>query len=42
MHPVRHIQFTNELRFAQPHEKVFESFLDTEKWFQISVVLAGG
>jgi hypothetical protein len=36
MHPVRHIEFTNELRFSQPREKVFEAFLDTEKWFQIS------
>jgi hypothetical protein len=36
MDPVRLIQFTNELRFAQPREHVFEAFLDTEKWFQIS------
>jgi uncharacterized protein YndB with AHSA1/START domain len=36
MHPVRHIAFTNELRFAQPREHVFEAFLDTQKWFQVS------
>jgi uncharacterized protein YndB with AHSA1/START domain len=36
MHTVRHIEFTNELRFAKPREHVFEAFLDTEKWFQIS------
>jgi uncharacterized protein YndB with AHSA1/START domain len=36
MHPVRHIAFTNELRFAKPREDVFEAFLDTGKWFQVS------
>jgi uncharacterized protein YndB with AHSA1/START domain len=36
MHPVRHIAFTNELRFARPREEVFEAFLETEKWFQVS------
>jgi len=36
MHPVRHIAFTNELRFAKPREHVFEAFLDTQKWFQVS------
>lgn len=36
MNPVRLIEFTNELRFAQPREHVFEAFLDTEKWFKIS------
>jgi uncharacterized protein YndB with AHSA1/START domain len=36
MHPVRHIAFTNELRFGRPRAEVFEAFLDTEKWFQIS------
>ncbi len=36
MHPVRHIAFTNELRFAKPREEVFEAFLDTGKWFQVS------
>jgi hypothetical protein len=36
MHPVRHIAFTNELRFAKPREEVFEAFLDTQKWFQVS------
>jgi hypothetical protein len=36
MDPVRLIQFTNELHFAQPREHVFEAFLDTEKWFQVS------
>ena len=36
MDPVRLIEFTNELRFAQPQQHVFEAFLDTEKWFQVS------
>ena len=36
MDPVRLIEFTNELRFARPREHVFEAFLDTESWFQIS------
>jgi hypothetical protein len=36
MDPVRHIAFTNELRFAKPREHVFEAFLDTQKWFQVS------
>ena len=36
MDPVRHIAFTNELRFAKPRETVFEAFLDTQKWFQVS------
>jgi hypothetical protein len=36
MHPVRHIAFTNELRFARPRAEVFEAFLETDKWFQIS------
>jgi hypothetical protein len=36
MHPVRHIQFTNELRFERPREEVFDKFLQTDKWFQIS------
>jgi uncharacterized protein YndB with AHSA1/START domain len=36
MHPVRHIAFTNELRFGKPREEVFEAFLDTQKWFQVS------
>ncbi|HKD33427.1 MAG TPA: hypothetical protein VKB73_08150 [Gaiellaceae bacterium] len=36
MHPVRHIAFTNELRFAKPREQVFDAFLDTQKWFQVS------
>jgi uncharacterized protein YndB with AHSA1/START domain len=36
MHPVKHIAFTNELRFARPRDEVFEAFLDTEKWFQVS------
>ena len=36
MHPVRHIAFTNELRFAKPREEVFEAFLDSGKWFQVS------
>jgi hypothetical protein len=36
MDPVRHIQFTNELRFAQRREKVFEAFLETAKWYQVS------
>jgi hypothetical protein len=36
MHPVRHIAFTNELRFERPREEVFAAFLETDKWFQIS------
>jgi hypothetical protein len=36
MDPVRHIAFTNELRFARPRKEVFEAFLDTGKWFQVS------
>ena len=36
MHPIRHIAFTNELRFTRPREEVFEAFLETDKWFQIS------
>jgi hypothetical protein len=36
MNPVRHIASTNELRFARPREHVFEAFLDTQKWFQVS------
>ena len=36
MDPVRLIEFTNELRFVRPREHVFEAFLDTESWFQIS------
>jgi len=36
MHPVRHIAFTNELRFARSRDEVFEAFLETDKWFQIS------
>ena len=36
MDPIRHIAFTNELRFARPRDEVFEAFLETEKWFQIS------
>jgi hypothetical protein len=36
MEPVRHIAFTNELRFRRPREEVFEAFLETDKWFQIS------
>jgi hypothetical protein len=36
MDPVRHIAFTNEIRFARAREEVFEAFLDTQKWFQVS------
>jgi hypothetical protein len=36
MHPVRHIEFTNELRFERSRDEVFEAFLETEKWFQIN------
>lgn len=36
MHPVRHIQFTNEIRFERPREEVFDKFLQTDRWFQIS------
>ena len=36
MHEVRHVTFTNELRFAKPRGEVFEAFLDTQKWFQVS------
>ena len=36
MHPIRHIAFTNELSFNRPRKDVFEAFLETDKWFQIS------
>lgn len=36
MNPIRQIAFTNELRFARKRHEVFEAFLETEKWFQIS------
>ena len=36
MDPIRHIAFTNELSFARRREEVFEAFLETDKWFQIS------
>ena len=36
MDSVRQIAFTNELRFERPREEVFEAFLETDKWFQIS------
>lgn len=36
MDPVRHIAFTNELRFPRRREEVFEAFLDREKWFRVS------
>jgi len=36
MHPIRHIAFTNELSFARPRGEVFEAFLESDKWFQIS------
>jgi uncharacterized protein YndB with AHSA1/START domain len=36
MNPVRHIAFTNELHFDRPREEVFEAFLQTDNWFQIS------
>jgi hypothetical protein len=36
MHPIRHIAFTNELSFDRPRKDVFEGFLETDKWFQIS------
>ena len=36
MHPVRHLAFTHELRFERPRDEVFEAFLETDKWFQIS------
>jgi hypothetical protein len=36
MNPVRSIEFTNELRLARPREYVFEAFLDSAKWFQVS------
>ena len=36
MNDVRHITFTNELRFARSRPEVFEAFLDSHKWFGIS------
>jgi hypothetical protein len=36
MNDVRHITFTNELRFARSRPEVFEAFLDSDKWFQVS------
>jgi hypothetical protein len=36
MHGVQGIAFTNELRFARPRAEIFEAFLETDKWFQIS------
>jgi hypothetical protein len=41
MHPVRHIAFTHELRFERPRDEVFEAFLETDKWFQISYGVGG-
>jgi len=36
MNDIRHIAFTNELRFDRPRAEVFEAFLDSKKWFQVS------
>lgn len=36
MNTVRQINFTNEIRFERKRHDVFEAFLDSEKWFQIS------
>ena len=36
MNDIRQISFTNELRFARPREQVFEAFIQSEKWFQVS------
>src|SRR4029453_2720875 len=36
MDPGRPIAFTSELGFERPRDEVFEAFLDTGKWFQIS------
>jgi hypothetical protein len=36
MNDIRQIAFTNELRFARPREQVFEAFIQSEKWFQVS------
>jgi hypothetical protein len=33
---IRQIAFTNELRFARAREQVFEAFIQSEKWFQVS------
>jgi hypothetical protein len=34
--PIRQVSFTNELRFARKRPEVFEAFLASDKWFQIS------
>ncbi|MBA3716657.1 MAG: SRPBCC domain-containing protein [Actinobacteria bacterium] len=36
MNDIRQIAFTNELRFERPRAEVFEAFLESEKWFQVS------
>ena len=36
MNDIRQIAFTNELRLQRPREQVFEAFLQSEKWFQVS------
>ena len=36
MNQIRQIAFTNEIRFARKRPEVFEAFLDSDKWFQIS------
>jgi len=36
MDEIRQIAFTNELRFERSREEVFEAFLDSKKWFQVS------
>ncbi len=36
MNDIRQIAFTNELRLARPREQVFEAFIQSEKWFQVS------
>ena len=36
MNDIRQITFTNELRLARPRDEVFEAFLQSKKWFQVS------
>jgi hypothetical protein len=36
MNDIRQIAFTNELRLGRPRDQVFEAFLQSEKWFQVS------
>jgi hypothetical protein len=36
MNDIRQIAFTNELRLERPRDHVFEAFIQSEKWFQVS------